>query len=390
MAGHSIYGFSGSDIYFNCPASVRMSRDMPNKSSEASERGTAVHSIGETCIAVGIDPKHYLGLEINGFTVDQFMVNGATLYKSVVDNLTAKYGVAPLLEQRVVMSSLGRLDVYGTSDCTHIVQSQRILHTADYKNGRVHVDVNQNTQTIGYSISTLDTFNLWDKVDVIRNTIIQPNYDHVDGPVRTVEYTIDEMRQWQKKYAITIQRVDDPNEKPIAGEHCHYCKAQAYCRARMEYVLKHAYAEKPTEELNEFELEQIYSEIGSIQRYLSEISDRMLVEGRNGANFKRFKLVDSISRAIVADPAALIAEVKSLGIDATRLYLDPKMVGKTRALEFLPKSLVNKYYRVPPASTTIVPMEDKRPAKRVGKATGVFQPIEQPRKSAAGVFEPIK
>jgi len=373
-----------------CPASIRMSKGYPESTNEPAEIGTATHQAGEFCISLNIPTDYVIGLVFNDREITKQMADGAALYKNVVNELSLRYRVPALLEQRVVMSSLGRTDVYGTSDCTHIALAQRTLHTTDYKNGYGVVEVDDNSQTAGYSVATLDTFDLWDKVDTVVNTIIQPNYDHIDGPVRTVTYSIQDMLNWREKYRVAVARADDPTEKPVAGPHCHYCPAQANCRARMQYMLQIAYTDCHPDQLSVGELELIYSESKSITRYLENLSGRMLTEARNGAQFKDFKLVESYSRAVCDDEKGLVEEARKIGVDPLKLYLDPRLVGKTRAEEVLPKDVVKRFYRVPPKSTTVVPLNDRRPAVRVGKATGIFTPIEQPRPSAAGIFSPIK
>lgn len=391
QAVHSVYSFSSSHRWIACPASIRMSKGYVNTTNDAAERGTAEHGLGEFCISVGVEPKDCIGLTFNGIEVDTEMSNGATIYKSLVEMLTLRYGVRPLLEQRVVMSSLGRQDVYGTTDCAFIVLRDRLLHGIDFKGGRGVVDVDDNSQLIGYAIAMLDTYNLWDKVDKVVNTIVQPHYDHIQGPVRDITYTVEELRKWQLVYASAVMKADDPSTKPVAGEHCHYCPASANCRARMEYTLKNAYTDCPIENISIGELEVIYSEIRSVKRFLEDIENRVLSEARNGVNFKNFKLVESYSRAICTDEKALLAKAKELGVDPVKLFIDPRLVGKTKAAEVLPKAIVAQYYRTPPSSSTVVPLTDRRPAMRVGKAVGIFQPITvEAKPSAVGVFQPIE
>jgi len=393
MTQHSKYSFSSSHRWIEgaCPASIRMSAGYPNLSNPAAEKGTAVHEMGELATALGINPDYLIGMTFNGIVADDKMVEGARLYRNVVDDYSLRYGVKPLLEQRVAMTSLGRDDVYGTSDCTIIAPQQRTLITADYKNGYGLVEVSDNSQTAGYSVATLDTFDLWDKVDTVINVIIQPNYDHIDGPVRHIVYSMNDMVEWREKFRRSVIMADDPNQRPVAGEHCHYCPAQANCRARLEYTLSKAYTLSPIDSISLGELEVLYKERNSVKKFIEKIEERMLAEARMGAQFKEFKLVESWPWAVVDDVKGLMAEAKELGIDTTQLYLDPKLIGKTRAAKILPPNLVKKYYRVPPPSTTIEHISNNRPAIRVGKATGVFAPITQPVSvSAAGVFSPIK
>ena len=387
---HSVYSFSSSHRWMNCPASIRMSKGYPNSTNPASELGTAVHELGEFCIAIGINPSRCLGLTFNDHVTDDKMIEGASLYKNVVDDLTTRYGVSPLLEERVTMSSLGRDDVYGTSDVTHIALHKRILHTTDYKNGYGVVEVKDNSQTAGYSVATLDTFNLWDKVDEVHNTIIQPNYEHINGPIRTEVYTMDDMVKWRENFRVAVLRADDPNEQPVAGDWCHYCPAQANCRPRMLDVLDKAYTTTGIHNISIGELEVIYKHTRSIQRFLEMVGGRILEEARKGAEYKHYKLVKSYPWAVVEDVEGLLVEVKKLGIDETKMYNNPKLIGKTKAKKLLPKPIIEKFYRTPPASSTVVENSNNRPAMRVGKASGVFTPVNQPRPDVSGIFAPVK
>lgn len=385
MSVHSVYSFSSSHRWMEdaCPASVRMSKGWPNLTNPQAELGTAVHELGEFSIKLGVNPHDCLGLVFNNHAVTEKMADDAEMYKTYVENLNVRYGVKPLLEQRVVMTSLGRTDVYGTSDCTHI--AGRILHTTDYKNGYGLVDP-RTPQLAGYSVATLDTFNLWDKVDEVYNTIVQPNGGHIDGPIRTIRYSMDEMVAWREKYRRSVMLADDPNQRPVAGEHCHFCPAQSNCRARALWVFEKAYTEVPRDMLSVSEVEMIYREIGGIKKFLDHIETRMLNEARLGASLEGYKLVKSYSQATVDDKDGLIQAVKEHGIDHAKLYLNPRLVGKTRAKKIIPKELVDKYYKTPAPSTTLVPLNDNRPAIRVGSAEGVFSPL---RPSAAGVFKPL-
>lgn len=380
-ASHSVYAFSSSHRWMNCPASIRMSKGYFNKTNPQAEKGTAAHELGEFCIKIGMQPKHCMGLVFNNITVDQQIIDGSTLYKNTVDLMTLNYGVQPLLEERVVMSSLGRQDVYGTSDVTHIALDQRVLHTTDYKNGYGVVDVNNNSQTAGYSVATLDTFDLWDKVDEVHNTIIQLNYNHIEGAVRTVKYTMSEMREWQEKYRIAVSRADDVNEKPVAGSWCHYCPAQANCRARMVDVLDKSYTDTPLENISIGELEVLFKNIGSVKKFLDMVEARMNEEACNGVEFKDFKLVKSLPRAKVHDVEGLLAYVKQAGLPVEKLYNNPTIIGKTKAKQFLNNDTVNEFWKVPEPSNVLVPNSDRRPALRLGKTAGVFTAIEQPKQT---------
>jgi hypothetical protein len=370
-----------------CPASIRMSKGYPNPTNPAAELGTAVHALGEMCIVIGINPHDMIGLTISNHVVNDKMADDASLYINVVNDLSHRYGVKPLVECRVVMSSLGRTDVYGTSDIVFIVVINRICHILDYKNGYNRVEVENNSQTAGYSVATLDTYDLWDKVDKVYNTIIQPNGDHISGPVRTVEYSIVDLIGWREKYRRSIALAEDPMTKPKAGEWCEYCPAQANCRARMERTLRLAYTDHPLEGISLGELEVIKEAIPDIKKWLDAVENRCLEEARNGHQFTNFKLVQSRPWPVVEDVEGFMKAAVAHGVDKSDLYNNPRLIGKSKAEKLLPKEIVNQYYKTQPATTKLAEMNDNRPAVRTGSAEGVFSNRTAESKSAVGVFK---
>ena len=368
---HSIYSFSGSHRWFECPASVRMSKGYPEQSNPAAERGTAAHALGEFVLRLGFNINDLIGVVFNSIPVDHKMIDDVSVYTSYVNQQVVKYGVRPLLEQRVVMTSLGRDDVFGTSDCNFLVPSQGIIEVADYKNGYGIVEVKDNPQTIGYAIAALDTFDMWDNVHTVKNTIIQPNGNHVDGPVRSALYPISVMREWQEKYRRAVALADDKHQKPHAGEWCFYCPAQANCRARTERHLTIAYTDVPFEEMSIGELEVIYREIGSTRVFLEKVEERIFNLALKGRKLDGFKIVKSYGRASCKDEKALVDDAQKIGVMSDQLYRQT-LKSKTDLKRVLPDSLVNKHFVSPEPGKKLVPLHDNSPAIRITAASDAF------------------
>jgi len=373
MTEHSVFSFSGSDRWIegHCPASIRMSRGYPNTSNPAAERGTCAHALGEFSIGLGVDVRDCLGQVFNHIAVDHKMTDDVAIYTGYANRQAILYGVKPLLEQRVVMSSMGRTDVFGTSDCNFLVPQQGVIEITDYKNGYGIVEVDDNSQTIGYAIAALDTFNMWDSCHTVHNTIVQPNGNHIDGPVRTATYTIGQMRDWQEKFRRSIALAEDKTQKPNAGDWCYYCPAQANCRARIEWVLEHAYTDVPFEELSIPELEKIYREIGSTKVFLDRVESRVLSLALNGKRFEGYKVVMSYGRAACKDENALVEDAVSLGVDPADLFRTT-LKSKTDIKRILPDKVVNKHFVSPEPGKKLVPMHDNSPALRNNSATEAF------------------
>lgn len=373
MTKHSVFAFSSSHRWMegHCPASIRMSKGYPSQSNPAAERGTCAHELGEFVLRLGFDIRQMLGMVFNDIAVDHKMIDDVSVYTSYVNQMSMKYGAKPLLEQRVVMSSLDRDDVYGTSDCNFLVPSQGIVEITDYKNGYGIVEVQDNPQTIGYAIAALDTFKMWDQVHTVRNTIVQPNGNHVDGPVRTAVYPVRMMLEWREKFRRSIALAEDKSQKPNAGDWCYYCPAQANCRARIGWVLDHAYVDVPFEEMSIPELEAVYREIGSTKAFLDKVEERVFNLAMRGRKFDGYKVVQSYGRAKCKDELALVQEALSLGKTSDELH-NTVLKSKTDLKRILPHKIVDKHFVSPEPGKKLVPMHDNSPAIRITAASEVF------------------
>lgn len=367
MSEHSKHSFSGSHIWIedHCPASIRMSEGYPNITNPAAEKGTAAHGLGEFVQALGVNIRDCIGLAFNGINVDHKMIDDVSIYTGYMAEKTIIYGVKPLLEQRVVMTSMGRDDIFGTSDCNWLALDHGILEVNDYKNGYGIVEAFNNPQTAGYGVASLDTFNLWDRIDTVINTIVQPNGNHRDGPIRQATYNIEQMREWQDKFRRSIALTEDKTQKPNAGEHCHYCKAQANCLARTEYVLEIAYTNVPFEELSIGELELIYRNIGGIKTFLEKVEQRVLNLAMKGRKFDDFKVVASYGRTTCKDEKGLVQYAKEeKNLSDSDLY-NIKLKSKTDLKRVLPDDVIREYFVSPKPGKKLVPMHDNSPAIRI-------------------------
>lgn len=366
MSEHSIHSFSGSHIWIedHCPASIRMSQGLPDITDPAAELGTAAHALGEFVQSLGVNILDCLDLEFNNIKVDYKMIDDVSIYTGHMAEKSILYGVKPILEQRVTMTSMGRDDIFGTSDCNFIVLNHGVLDIIDYKNGYVLVEADNNPQTAGYGVATLDTFNLWDKIHTIKTTIVQPNVFHCDGPIRQAIYTIDGMRAWQDKYRRSIALTEDRTQKPKAGEHCLYCKAQANCRARTEYVMELAYTNVPFDELSIGELEIIYRNIKSVEKFHEKVEQRVLNLAMKGRKFNDYKVVASYGRRYCNDEKALVNEAIENDYEKDELF-NTKLKARTVLEKILPLSMINKYFVSPKPGKKLVPMHDNSPAIRI-------------------------
>ncbi len=373
---HSIYGASISPIYLACNASVLMSRGKPNHTNEPAEQGTAAHACGEFCLRMRVNAYECIGMVFNrskafpdGFTVDQEMADAVQVYVAHILSICLRLGVNPLVEIRVVMSSI-RDDVFGTSDC--IIIAGDTLYVLDYKHGWIIVNIANNSQAIFYAIAVMDTYNLWGQIKHIHTAIIQPRPDHIDGAIRYHEYTPEQLHSWFHKFRKAILY---PSDKPVAGTHCKYCLARANCKTRMMRTIELAFSDVPLDQVSIEELEILYLETQSIKTHLQAVDDRMTELAKEGHQFENLKLVTARKFAICKDETAFMQAVVKSGVDKSKLY-NTKLVSMTAAKKVVDKNIVNEYFIKPPAGIDLVPLTDSRPAMSTNRsAAGVFESV---------------
>lgn len=376
MSTHSRFGGSIIGVIAKCP-------DYPNATAHVidegdtsqAELGTGAHMLGERSLNLGFEPEHYLGKKFNGCDVDHDMVEQVNIYVNHIRALRISHPRAKsMLEQRVVLSSIAS-DVFGTADHLMIDLENRTLYVDDYKHGYVAVD-EEGYQLPFYGVGALDTFNLWFAVDKVVCTIVQPRADHVRGAVRTVEYDMNDMRNWLSKFIEVVEKARQPDAPRVAGPHCHYCPVKANCRPRLIHTVVNSSLESPLKTINSSQLDAILNEIPSIIKHLEAIEEEALIRARGGQLFDNFKLVKGRVRAVCKDEATLIEKATKAGVDKSELHNPGKIKGKS-VLKTLgvPQDVLDECFETPEAQTQLVPLHKS--------ATAVSR-------TAAGVFKPIK
>lgn len=381
---HSKYGGSGFSILIHCPGSRRMCEGYPNLSTPASELGTAAHELAEFAMKMGVDSYKCKGLTFNNHIATDEMCEDVSVY---INHLRAKKvnnpGSKMMLESRVVMSSVGD-DVYGTGDAITLIPQMRKMDIDDLKYGFVMVNVDETPQLPFYGVAALDTYNLWDQVDTIECTIIQPRGEHIDGDIRIKTYTIAEMHQWRETFRATIALARTDNAPLIAGEHCTYCKARDNCRARYERTLTMLGHDAPLHTLGVDELMNLYLEIPTIKRQLDAVGERVLELARTGKVVPGHKLVKAIARHECKDEDGFIKAAIANGVEREKLF-NAKLKSKTDLLKIVDKNIVNSNFVAPPTQYTLAPLHDRRPGRGVNAAIGVFDAVPN-----QVIFDPVE
>ncbi len=238
---HATLGASSCERWWNCPASVRLSKGIPKRESGAASRGTAAHAVAETCLREGQDAESLIDRTVEGVVITpetaeavQIYVDGCRewMHPGVMwgvetrGEVPAPYEGAPVAVSVVDFYALDALD--------------RTLHVADFKHGRDPVTVHGNRQLRCGALALLYTNpHWWDYVDTINVAIYQPHA----GGVKRDSFPVSELRDFEAGLRDAVARTQAPDSPASAGAWCRYCPAAGQCEEQARAAMASAQAE---------------------------------------------------------------------------------------------------------------------------------------------------
>lgn len=227
-AQHSILAPSAAERWVNCPGSVRLCQQYPDRddSPEAME-GTAAHWVASEAlcgrsVVVGT-------LAPNGIAVTEEMVEGAELYRSIFPPEVLTAGSSLRVETRVDCPSIHQ-DCWGTPDARYI--RDKTLHVTDYKFGHRYVEEFENLQLAAYAYGILDEMpHLKRNTTRIELTIVQPRCYSGQGSVRTWRCRVEDLWPHVERMAKAALVAVLGEAELVSGSHCADCSAIHACPA---------------------------------------------------------------------------------------------------------------------------------------------------------------
>ncbi|MBR1780475.1 MAG: DUF2800 domain-containing protein [Oscillospiraceae bacterium] len=241
---HALLSASSSHRWINCPPSVRLSEDIPDKTSEYAEAGRVAHAIAE------LKARRYFLEPMSARTYnarlkklradphyDKGMDASTDAYLEYLQSLAMSFGeTAPsvALEIRVEYDDIAP-DGFGTSDC--IMVTPDTLCVIDYKNGAgVPVEAENNSQMMLYAWGALRLYGpiYGGSIQTVRMAIVQPNA----GGVKEWSLSVVNLYRWAEEVAKPAAKLaysGAGDAKP--GDWCRFCPAKAQCSARAAAML---------------------------------------------------------------------------------------------------------------------------------------------------------
>lgn len=355
-SAHAKLSPSGAERWMTCPGSTVLSEGIPDRTSKYADEGTAAHDLAEQILS----GKHVIASET---------VAALTPYINHVRALGGKLHV----EQKVAVNHL----VYGTADAIVWQEEEQHLHVIDLKYGAgVAVDVVDNLQLKIYALATLITFNYPAKS--VTSTIVQPRYDHSDGPVRSVTFDAVDLLDFHGDIVAATAVYEDVRAHDVATllqsgylvaseKGCRWCRAAPVCpllKQKAQSTAKKVFASG--EPYDPKELAETLDFLPILESWIKNTREFAYEQALIGKPIPDWKLVEKRAVRKWRDETAVCDALIAQNIVITdEFFTERKMQSPAAVEKLLPKDMrgvLDALVAKESSGHTLVHASDKRPA----------------------------
>jgi hypothetical protein len=279
----------------------------------------------------------------------------------------------------------------GTADAVS-VEPLGVALGVDLKFGRgVVVEVGEkagdNVQLSIYALGIIGKGNP-NGIETVKIMIVQPRAYHNDGPVRSIEYDVQELLNWGEKVLRPAgEKATRPGAVLNAGSWCRWCDAEAVCPKLRQSNLESMFGDVEEKDILDLKVEtsspvdfeteklaQLYALKPRITNWLTAVEDELLERTKLSGPDHGVKVVQGYGRRtwndVVATVKALKKKFKKLPSgpmwQPSKLLTPPQMekyVKKETGLKVKEvKEIINELTFTPTTGLKLVDMGDKRPA----------------------------
>lgn len=352
MAKHSPVSPSSCERFWNCPASVKMQKGVPQQTSEYAKEGTIAHALAAICLQDRRDPMEYVGEELEDgdciMKVSENMAEAVKFYcDHVLDVFKKNKGVTLNVEQMIEAYHIDK-DSFGTCDVNFINKQGTDLYVFDYKHGMgVAVNAENNKQMLYYAAMVME----YGFVERVHMTIVQPRCKEgaQEDKIKTWTVSASEVYDFQLQLSKRIRATRAKEPAIQAGSWCRFCSAKFKCPKYTQTLVDMFPAEAKKEELDlNLPLErygQMYVNAllfkERFDKWFSQLTDMLYNVAESGTPAPGTKLVQGRKTRKWQDPKLVEKHFAEYGdaIYAPKSVKSPaqleKVVGKDEIYDFV-------------------------------------------------------
>lgn len=353
---HATWSASATERNWQCPGALALTMDLPERSSEVADWGTACHQVAEKCLRTRKDAVDFIGTTEKGkehsFEVDDEMAETAQTY---VDYVLGEWLYQPLrvlhIEQKFSLAALNPpFEAGGTADAVVYKPDEKNLEVIDLKGGRGHVvEVVGNPQLRTYALGAM-LANPGLDVSTITVTIVQPRAPHKSGRIRSETFHVADLLEWTGDLLAAMKRSKAAIDSAIAskaewnstflnaGSWCKFCKAAGFCPALQQKAYDAAGVwfddlDKPRlanspDAMSPEAIAQALDAADMIGDWINAVRAYAHAQAESGAEIPGYILVPKEGREKWVDDGAAVqaanAAIKA-GLDGDKVYNPPKV-----------------------------------------------------------------
>jgi hypothetical protein len=402
--GHSIFGPSSSHMWLTCAGSLVPNLLAPDEGSEFAAYGTVAHAVSEEWLIARKRPRHLLGTTQIVYAgdwgylvnIDEAMMEFAEQSVEMCMLLPGKH----FTEQRVDFSRLTPIPNQGGTMDFAAIEGRRVV-VVDHKFGTgVQVYAEENTQAMLYALGLLYRYDkAFGGTHDMREFVLrihQPRLDHFDEWECSRDHLLTfagrVIERAKAAWRLDAPRTPDPKA-------CQFCKVRSTCSANAKMQIRimadqtaDAFGEVTHDELVEFkaelasgtfsvaaadplalstsDLETLRPFKRMVEGFWKTIDHELMKRAMNGAQLKRYKIVEGRSNRVFSEPAQAAKVLIAHGCKPSEVIVQ-HIASPAEAEELLTAAghrrrdlpdLLEGLVRKPPGKPTLASITDRRPA----------------------------
>ena len=375
---HALLSPSSAARWMRCPASVVVTRDMPEDSSPYAIEGTCAHRLAELLLngADGFPADEAAKVIAAGVDPDS-LVEPVRVYVDYVRSLGSEIVTEVSLDISLITKEP---EARGTSDA--VVFSEGVLHVCDLKYGKGEpVSADGNPQLAIYAGAALAAFDFLGEIREVCMHIVQPRLNSISVWRVSVDELMAFLADVTRAGAQCLRLLDeyrDPDTVPAeffqpCAKSCRFCRNRGTCAALAKYALSVAGLDLPAPlkaSLDVQQLAYILDRIGLIKSWMGEVEAAAHAALMEGREVPGYKLVEGRAGSRKwTDESKAEKLLKAWKVPADFRYVK-SLISPTQAEKLLKlKTLTDEqwaelcgYVSREPGKPTVVPASDKRPA----------------------------
>lgn len=362
MSDHSILAASSSERWWNCPGSVKATKDCPNKTSVFMAEGTVAHSLAADCLTKDWDYEKLeslIGVEkAEGeflIPINEEMVDAVWEYATEIRS-HMRPGAIMIIEKRIEMPEVHKL-LFATPDAVIIWPFEKIMgFDLKYGKGR-KVSSYENKQLLYYILR----YFIDEDVKEIEVSIVQPRIgeDHVSTYAVDAEY----METFREELTLHAKMAMDPKAPLIAGDWCNktFCplfKSCAVANKKAQALVAKDFNDAPNP--NTLTMKQIVKVLENaefLKGWLGKVVDHAKELAYQGEKIPGYKLIAARGNRKWTSEDALVADFE--GKFGDKMYEPAKIKSPSKMEKVIGKKEVEQYAYKPDTGYKLVPASAK-------------------------------